>query len=74
MNGLKVLRALVLGETVALPLGVAAAFGAAWILEAISGSEGWWQTGGGLVLMGGLVFALLASVRHELRGHAKRRG
>ena len=69
MKGLQALRTLVLGETWALPVGVAGTMVVAGILESISGSGGWWKTGGGLVLMAGLFIALLASVRRELRGH-----
>jgi membrane protein implicated in regulation of membrane protease activity len=51
------LRKLVLGETVALPAGVALVLVAALALDAIGGS--WWVHGGGFILLA-LVVAVLA--------------
>jgi len=51
------LRKLVLGETVALPVGVALVLVVALALDAIGGS--WWVDGGGFILLA-LVVAVLA--------------
>jgi hypothetical protein len=51
------LRKLVLGETVALPVGVALVLAAALALDAHGGS--WWKHDGGFVLLA-LVVAVLA--------------
>ncbi len=63
MSFLQGLRGLVLGETWALPIGVAAAVIAAVVVRELSGSEGWWEHSGGVVLMVGLVVALVVSLR-----------
>ena len=51
------LRKLVLGETVALPVGVALVLVVGLALEALAGS--WWEDDGGFVLLA-LVVAVLA--------------
>ena len=63
MNTLRTLRKLVLGETWALPLGIAAAVGLAAVVRAVAGAHGWWHHGGGVLLLALLVAALLASLR-----------
>jgi hypothetical protein len=62
MSTLKQLRKLVLGETWALPLGVALALGAGGLLRAIDGLHGWWHTAGGFVLLALVAVALTASL------------
>ncbi|MBN1528708.1 MAG: hypothetical protein JW895_06575 [Thermoleophilaceae bacterium] len=57
------LRLLVLGETRALPLGVAAAVLGAALVRELAGPEGWWQDAGGLVLLALVLAALLLSLR-----------
>jgi hypothetical protein len=54
---MRALRKLVLGETVALPAGVALVVAAGLVLEAVAGS--WWEDAGGFVLLA-LVVAVLA--------------
>jgi hypothetical protein len=54
---MRALRKLVLGETVALPVGVALVVAAGLAFEALAGS--WWVSDGGFVLLG-LVVAVLA--------------
>jgi hypothetical protein len=64
---LRTLRKLVLGETWALPAGVALAVGATAIARALAGSAGWFETGGGWLLLtllaGGFALAVLRSGR-----------
>jgi hypothetical protein len=60
---LRTLRKLVLGETRALPIGVAVAVGAAGVMRALAGADGWWREGGGFVLLGLVLVALLVAVR-----------
>ena len=52
------LRKLVLGETVALPVGVALVLAAGLVLRDVAGE--WWQDDGGFVLLA-LVVAVLAA-------------
>jgi hypothetical protein len=59
---LRTLRKLVLGETWALPLGVALAVAAAAVVREIAGPDGWWRDGGGWLLFGLLVAALAVSL------------
>jgi hypothetical protein len=59
---LRTLRKLVLGETWALPLGVALAVAAAAIVREVAGPGGWWRDGGGWLLFGLLVAALAVSL------------
>ena len=69
MSVLRQLRKLVLGETWSLPLGVAVALGAAGIVKAIDGDDGWWHHAGGFVLLGLVGLALTASLAGALRAH-----
>lgn len=62
MNALRAVRKLLLGETVALPVGVAMAVLIAAGLRIAVGPGGWWGDAGGLVLVAGLVVALAVSV------------
>jgi hypothetical protein len=52
----RTLRKLILGETWALPLGIAATIALGAVLHAAFGDDGWWRHGGGVV-----VFALAGS-------------
>jgi membrane protein implicated in regulation of membrane protease activity len=63
MTFIRTLRKLVLGETWVLPIGVALAVGAAGVLRALAGDNGWWHSGGGFVLLGLVLVALLAAAR-----------
>jgi hypothetical protein len=65
---IRTLRKLVLGETWALPLGVALAVGAAALLHAAAGHAAWWRDGGGFVLLALVVAALLVAVGRPSRG------
>jgi hypothetical protein len=56
------LRKLVLGETWTLPIGVVVAVGLAALLRLAAGEHGWWQEGGGFVLLGLVVLALVVAV------------
>jgi len=67
MSFLRTLRKLVLGETWALPVGVALALGAAALARLASGSGGWWHHGGGAVLAALLAVALGVSLRTGLK-------
>ena len=60
---LRALRKLVLGETWSLPIGIAVAVGLAVLVRATAGADGWWEDGGGFVLLGFLVLAFLAALR-----------
>jgi hypothetical protein len=57
------LRKLVLGETWALPLGVAITLLAGLALDAAG--PGWWRSAGGFVLLGGALATLAASLRRR---------
>jgi len=59
----KALRKLVLGETWALPLGIAAAVGAAALLRAAAGTGEFWTRAGGFALLVLLVLAFAAALR-----------
>jgi hypothetical protein len=61
------LRKLVLGETWSLPLGVGLALGAAGIVRAIDGDDGWWHHAGGFILLGLVAIALTISLAGALR-------
>jgi hypothetical protein len=56
------LRKLVLGETWTLPIGVALAVGLAALLSLTAGEHGWWHEGGGFVLLGLVLLALVVAV------------
>ncbi|MEA2411362.1 MAG: hypothetical protein QOC77_1923 [Thermoleophilaceae bacterium] len=58
---IRTLRKLILGETWVLPIGVALAVGVAALLRASAGDHGWWRSGGGFVLLGLVLVALLAA-------------
>ena len=60
---MRTLRKLVLGETWALPIGIATAVGTAALLRAAAGAEAWWTDAGGFVLLGLLVVAFAAGLR-----------
>jgi hypothetical protein len=64
---LRTLRKLVLGETWALPAGVAVALGIAGAGRLASGPGGWWHHGGGVLLAALLVVALGLSLRQGLK-------
>jgi hypothetical protein len=55
---MRALRKLVLGETVALPVGVALVLAAGLVLRDVAGE--WWQDAGGFVLLA-LAVAVLAA-------------
>jgi hypothetical protein len=59
---MRTLRKLVLGETWALPLGIAVAVGIAAIVSAVAGSVDWWQDAGGFLLLALLVGAFAAGL------------
>ena len=61
---MRTLRKLVLGETWALPIGIATAVGVAAIVRALAGSGPWWTQGGGFVLLVLLVGAFAAGLRN----------
>jgi membrane protein implicated in regulation of membrane protease activity len=62
---IRTLRKLVLGETWALPIGVVLAVAATGLLSSLGGE--WWREGGGFVLLGFVLVALLAAVRTPRR-------
>jgi hypothetical protein len=59
---MRTLRKLVLGETWALPVGIAVAVGVAAIVRAAAGPAGWWDHAGGFVLLVLLVGAFAAAL------------
>jgi len=63
VSALRAVRKLLLGETVALPLGIAVTVLIAAGLRVAVGAGGWWRDAGGLVLAAGLVITLAVSVR-----------
>jgi hypothetical protein len=56
------LRKLVLGETWALPLGVALVLALGLVLDAAFGAERWWRDAGGFLLLAGVLLALTVSL------------
>jgi hypothetical protein len=60
---MRTLRKLVLGETWALPIGIAVAVGLAAVASAAAGNADWWEDLGGFVLLGLLVAAFAAGLR-----------
>jgi hypothetical protein len=71
MSTLRALKALVLGETWLLPLGVGAVLViAALVVRPLMG--GAWERGGGLVVLAGVLAVLLASVARGARPRRRR--
>ena len=64
---MRTVRKLVLGETWALPLGVALALAVCGLLRVAAGDHGWWRDAGGFVLLGLVVLALLGAVGRPRR-------
>jgi hypothetical protein len=60
---MRALRKLVLGETWALPIGIALAVGIAGLLRAVAGTADWWSDAGGFVLLALLAGAFVAALR-----------
>ncbi len=65
---MRALRKLVLGETWALPVGVALAVVAAALLRAASDGAAWWHDAGGVILAVLVLAALAYSVFSSARG------
>lgn len=66
MTTLRTLKKLVLGETWLLPLGVAVVvLTCAFAAEPLLGDA--WESGGGFLLLGGVIVVLLASVARSAR-------
>jgi hypothetical protein len=59
---LRTLRKLVLGETWALPAGVALSVTAAAVAREVAGAEGWFSDTGGWLLLGLLAVAFAVAV------------
>jgi hypothetical protein len=59
---MRTLRKLVLGETWALPVGIATAVVVAATVRGVAGEAGWWRAEGGWVLLGLLVAAFAAAL------------
>jgi hypothetical protein len=59
----KTLRKLVLGETWALPSGVAIALLVAGAVRLVAGPHGWWADAGGWLLFALLAVALAVALR-----------
>jgi multisubunit Na+/H+ antiporter MnhE subunit len=59
---MRALRKLILGETWALPLGVAITLVAALVMHAIAGDAAWWRRSGGFLILMLVVAALAASL------------
>ena len=59
---MRTLRKLVLGETWALPVGIATAVGVAAIVRTVAGDAAWWRADGGWVLLALLVGAFAAAL------------
>ena len=59
---MRALRKLVLGETWALPIGIAVAVAIAGVLRVLAGPGGWWEQAGGFVLLALLVAAFAVAV------------
>jgi hypothetical protein len=62
MTLLRTLRKLVLGETWALPVGVAVSVAAAAVARELAGADGWFSDSGGWLLLGLLVVAFAVAV------------
>jgi hypothetical protein len=63
----RTLRKLVLGETWALPAGIASAVAVAAIVRALAGADGWWQADGGWLLLALLVGAFALALSRSRR-------
>jgi hypothetical protein len=63
----RTLRKLVLGETWALPLGIAIAVGGAGVVRAVAGTHGWFGEAGGWLLFAALVVVLVVAVMRPAR-------
>jgi hypothetical protein len=59
---MRALRKLLLGETWALPIGIAVAVAIAGVLRVVAGPGGWWEQAGGFVLLALLVAAFAVAV------------
>jgi membrane protein YdbS with pleckstrin-like domain len=59
---MRALRKLILGETWALPLGVALTLAVGLVLEAVEGDDAWWRHAGGFLLLVLVVAALTAAL------------
>jgi hypothetical protein len=59
----KALRKLLLGETWALPLGVAVVLVAGIVLDLAFGGTDWWRRDGGFLLLAGVLVALTGALR-----------
>jgi hypothetical protein len=64
---MRALRKLILGETWALPLGVALTLAAGLALDALAGDDAWWRHGGGFVLLVLVVAALWSALPRRRR-------
>ncbi len=62
---MRALRKLVLGETVALPVGVAIVLAIGFVLREVGGD--WWEDDGGFVLLALVVGVLLAALAPAFR-------
>ena len=59
---MRAIRKLVLGETWALPIGVALTLVAGLVLDALEGDDAWWRHAGGFVLLVLVIAALWAAL------------
>jgi hypothetical protein len=64
---MRALRKLILGETWALPVGVALTLAAGLALDALAGDDAWWRHGGGFVLLVLVVAALWSALPRRRR-------
>jgi hypothetical protein len=60
---MRTLRKLILGETWALPLGIAATIALGAVLHAAFGEDSWWHHGGGVVVLVLAAGSLWAALR-----------
>jgi len=70
MSTLRTLKAMLLGETWLVPLGIAAVVGAAGLLVRPLASDAWHRLGG-FMLLAVVLAVLLASVARTRRGSAR---
>ncbi len=66
---LATLRKLVLGETWAVPVGVALTVGVAGVLSAVG--PGWWDDAGGFVVLAGALATFVVALRRGLPPRAR---